>query len=79
MFAVIRHPDLDTVGLTPESGLEFFRVKGWYRVSEYRPNPADFHLPDFADATEDLDAPEPATEPEPEPESAAADTKESKA
>jgi hypothetical protein len=46
-------------------------VRGWYRVSEWRAQPADFYLPDFVDAP-DLDAPEP--EPEQEPEEAPAET-----
>ena len=55
-FAVVRHPDIETLGIVPQGAMEYERVRGWYRVSEYRPEPNDFHLPDFAEATEDLDA-----------------------
>ena len=61
-FAVVRHPETGGLGVVPAGALDMQRAHGWVRVSEYRPEPADFHLPDFADATDDLDA-----EPEPEP------------
>jgi len=60
-FAVVRHPDIATVGVIPYAALEAHRANGWFRVSEWRPEPADLHLPDYAEAFEDLDA-----EPEPE-------------
>lgn len=55
MFAVVRHPDIDTPGVIPEAALQAHRARGWYRVSDWRSEPADFHLPDFAEATDDLD------------------------
>jgi hypothetical protein len=58
-FAVVRHPDIETLGIIPQGAMEYERVRGWYRVSEYRPEPSSFHLPDFDDADEDLDAPPP--------------------
>lgn len=63
-FAVVRHPDIATLGIVPAAALEQQRARGWVRVSDLRNEPADFHLEDFADAFDDLDA-----EPEPEPES----------
>lgn len=63
MFAVVRHPDIDTLGIIPQASLEAHRGRGFYRVSEWRSEPADFHLPDYAGATRDLDAPEPADKP----------------
>ena len=63
MFAVVRHPDVDAPGVIPRGALEMHRAQGWYRVSEWRAEPAAFHLPDFAEATEDLDAEEPADPP----------------
>jgi len=71
VFAVVRHPDIENPGIVPEGALEAHRVRGWYRVSEWRAQPADFYLPDFVDAP-DLDAPE--SEPEQEPEGAPAAT-----
>ena len=56
MFAVVRHPDIAGLGICPEGALELQRTRGWYRVSEWRAEPAQFHLPDFADADVDLDA-----------------------
>lgn len=72
-FAVIRHPETGGLGVVPAATLSMQRARGWVRVSDYRPEPADFHLPDFADAVDDLDA-------EPTPKAAkkaAATTKES--
>jgi len=70
-FAVIRHPDAG-MGTCPESSLEQHRANGWMRVSEWRDEPSDFHLPDFAEALEDLDPPlEPEADPETAPETAA--------
>lgn len=60
MFAVVRHPDVPSPGVIPEGALEFQREHGWYRVSEWRAQPSDFHLPDYAEATQDLDAQAPA-------------------
>lgn len=76
-FAVVRHPDIAAPGIVAAAALDTQRAKGWVRVSEYRNEPADFHLADFADSFDDLDA-----EPEPEPKAAkkaAATTKESSA
>jgi len=70
-FAVIRHPDVAVPGVCPEGALEYQRTQGWYRVSEWRAEPADFHLPDYADVFTDLDA-------EPEPDKPAKTTKETK-
>jgi hypothetical protein len=56
VFVVVRHPDVDTPGVIPVAALEYQRLRGWYRVSEERDEPAAFHLPDFAEAP-DLDAP----------------------
>lgn len=61
MFAVVRHPDVDNLGVVPEGALETLRTHGWYRVSEWRVQPSEFHLPDFAEAP-DLDAPAPEPE-----------------
>jgi hypothetical protein len=82
MFAVVRHPDIEALGVLPEGALELQRVHGWYRVSPWAPEPADLHLPDYAEVFTDLDAPAPEPEPEPvqEPKKAPAKTtKESKA
>ena len=73
MFAVVRHPDIDSPGICPQGAFELQQALGWYRVSEWRAEPADFHLPDFTDAS-DLDAP--ASEPEQEPTKAPAKNKE---
>ena len=54
-FAVVRHPDVAAPGVIPESALAMQRAQGWYRVSDWRGQPADFHLPDFADVSGDLD------------------------
>lgn len=54
-FVVVRHPDVAVPGIIPVAALESNRVSGWYRVSEERAQPADFHLLDYLDA-EDLDA-----------------------
>lgn len=73
-FAVIRHPDIEVLGIVPAAALEHQRARGWVRISDLRSEPGDFHLEDFADAHDDLDA-----EPAPAPEAAkkAATTKES--
>lgn len=73
-FAVVRHPDIETLGIVPAAALEHQRARGWFRISELRDQPSDFHLDDFADVHDDLDA-----EPEPEPKATAkaAKTKES--
>lgn len=75
-FAVIRHIETGGLGVTPAGALQRQRVNGWVRVSEYRAEPGDFYLPEFADSHTDLDA-----EPEPDPKAAkkAATTKESSA
>ena len=65
-FVVVRHLETGGVGVIPEAAAENQRYRGWVRVSDPRPEPADFHLPDFADAP-DLDAePEPESPAEPE-------------
>lgn len=61
-FAVVRHPDVAVPGIVPAAAFELKRIQGWYRVSDWRDEPSDFHLPEFAEAP-DLDAPEPAQEP----------------
>lgn len=74
-FAVMRHTETGGLGIVAAGALDMQRAHGWIRVSEYRAEPADFHLADFADSTTDLDA-------EPEPKAAkkaAATTKESNA
>ena len=55
---MVRHPDIETVGVCPQASFEAHRARGFYRVSEWRENPADFHLPDYAEGV-DLDAEEP--------------------
>lgn len=73
-FAVMRHTETGGLGIVPAGALDMQRAHGWIRVSEYRAEPADFHLPDFAGVTTDLDA-----EPEPKATKKAATTKESSA
>ena len=65
MFAAVRHPDIEALGVIPIGALEAHRLRGWYRVSEWVDQPSDLHLPDFEDA-HDLDA-EPEPEPKPKP------------
>lgn len=65
-FAVVRHPDIDSPGICPEAAFEAHKARGFYRVSDWRAEPADFHLPDFADDAPDLDAPAPEPEQEPQ-------------
>lgn len=62
-FAVVRHPDIAEPGIVPQGAIDLLVVNGWYRVSDWRPQPSDFHLPDFTAATE---AAVPVSEPEPE-------------
>lgn len=69
-FAVVRHPDIATPGIVPAAALEHQRARGWVRISDLRPEPGDFHLDDFADVHDDLDA-------EPKTAKKAATTKES--
>lgn len=59
MFCVIRHPDVAVLGTCAESALPHHQAQGWVRVSEWRAEPSLFHLPDFAEAVADLDAPAP--------------------
>jgi hypothetical protein len=54
-FCVIRHDSLG-IGTCPESALPLHQAAGWFRVSEFSGDPADFNLPDYAEAP-DLDAP----------------------
>jgi len=64
MFAAVRHPDIEALGILPEGAYALQRIHGWYRVSQWCAEPADLHLPDYADVYEDLDAePEPDTKP----------------
>lgn len=72
-FAVMRHPETGGLGTVPSAAVESHLANGWVRVSDYRPAPADFNVPDFADAP-DVDAPDP----EPEPDEAPAKTTEEK-
>lgn len=57
MFAVVRHPDIQALGTIPDGALEHHRLRGWYRVSPWADAPTDLHLPDYAEAYVDLDAP----------------------
>jgi hypothetical protein len=68
VFAVVRHPDIDTPGIIPQAALEAHLAREWYRVSDWRAEPADFHLPDF------FDAPDVEANPEQEPDEAPAKT-----
>lgn len=63
-FAAVRHPDIEALGILPEPALEMQRVHGWYRVSDWAPEPAALHLPDYAGVFDDLDAQSEATGPE---------------
>jgi hypothetical protein len=58
-FAVVRHPDVTVAGVLPEEALEFKRVQGWYRVSEFANAPADLDPAAYGPDSPDLDAPEP--------------------
>jgi len=55
VFAVVRHPDIETPGIIPATALGFHRARGWVRISEFMPEPSDFHIPDFAEVFADLD------------------------
>jgi hypothetical protein len=56
-FAVVRYVDPSVgLGILPADAIPQARANGWTRVSEYRPEPSAFHLPDFVDAIADLDA-----------------------
>ena len=61
MFAVVRHPDVAVPGVLPEEALEYQRLQGWYRVSEFVAQPSDVDLsrPEYGPDAPDLDAPEP--------------------
>jgi len=59
VFAAVRHPDVEALGVCPQGALEYQRNLGWFRVSPWFAEPANIYLPDYADAFEDLDAPEP--------------------
>ena len=66
-FAVVRHPDIEALGILPHGAFDLQRINGWYRVSEWRDDPADLYPPDYAEVFTDLDAPQPpATPAEPE-------------
>lgn len=58
MFAAVRHPDIEALGVIPQGAYEMHRARGWVRVSDWVDDPAELHLPDYADAA-DLDAPAP--------------------
>ena len=62
-FAVVRHTATGGLGTVALDAMDMYLANGWVRVSEYRAEPSEFHLPDFADAP-DLDAPEPEQEPD---------------
>jgi hypothetical protein len=55
-FVVMRHTETGGVGAVAAEAVDLHRVNGWIRVSDYRGEPGDFHLPDYSDAP-DLDAP----------------------
>ncbi len=59
MFAVIRHPDIAVPGTTSETAWPMWHARGFVRVSEWRPEPNDFELDEYLDAS-DVDAPAPA-------------------
>ena len=65
MFAAVRHPDVNALGVCPQGALEYQRNLGWFCVSPWFAEPADIHLPDYAESYDDLDA-----EPEPDTKSA---------
>jgi hypothetical protein len=67
MFAVVRHPDVAVPGVLPEEAMEYQRLQGWYRVSEFAAQPSDLDLsrPEFGPDAPDLDA-----EPEEKPKTA---------
>lgn len=56
MFAVVRHPDIESLGILPHGTLDLQRAKGWIRVSPWAAAPADLYLPDYAESYVDLDA-----------------------
>jgi len=60
-FCVVRHAEAG-IGTVSAGALSGVRVNGWVRVSEFRDRPSDFHLPDYVESTQDLDA-EPPAEP----------------
>jgi hypothetical protein len=60
VFAAVRHPDIQALGIIPDGALEHHRLRGWYRVSPWVELPSDLHLPVYAEVDEDLDA-EPTT------------------
>jgi hypothetical protein len=63
-YAVIRHPDVATPGVCPETSIEHHRGLGWRRVSAWTTEPDRLVLNDFGPDLPDLDL---APEPEPEP------------
>jgi hypothetical protein len=58
VFAVVRHPDIETLGVCPEAALEGHRALGWIRVSPWAAAPADLHLAEYVESYVDLDASE---------------------
>lgn len=64
MFAVVRHPDIEALGVIPQATLDAHRARGWFRVSPWANAPADLELSEFAESFVDLDAPAPKTKKE---------------
>jgi hypothetical protein len=48
MFCVIRHAETGGLSVVPASAVDYLSNNGWSRVSDDRPEPGDFHLPEFA-------------------------------
>lgn len=59
MFAAVRHPDIEVLGVITEAALDAHRARGWYRVSPWVAEPADLYLPEFEQSSVDLDEPTP--------------------
>lgn len=55
-FAVVRHPEVEALGILPQGALTLHRANGWIRVSPWADQPADLHLSDYAESYVDLDA-----------------------
>ena len=41
MFAVVRHPDIEALGIVPEAAMPHHRGRGFVRISEYRAEQED--------------------------------------
>jgi hypothetical protein len=63
-FVVVRHPDIEVAGVLPVAALEYHQIRGWYRVSDDRPEPGDFDLDEYGPDSPDLDAPEDNQDPD---------------